>query len=180
MKTGEVPICERGKARASSELNEELRELRPSLVAWGARWGLGPDDAEDLAQEVLLKVLCRRAQFRRHARLSSWVYRIARNESITRARRSTLRAKAESNFNATCPTQLAAGGDPVLRALDARRKISALIRRGLLSKDELELFQMTVLDGLTSGQAGIRMGLRPGSVRSRLSKTAARVRMQVA
>lgn len=163
-----------------ASLDEELSELRQRIVTWAARWGVGPDDAQDLAQDVLLKVVLRFAQFRRESRLSSWAYRIARNEQVNHMRRSVTRSRAEARFVVACPASVNAGDDAVLRALDARRQIETLICRGILSEADLGLFEMMAVEGLSSAEAGSKLGLRSGSVRSRLSLAVARIRREVA
>jgi RNA polymerase sigma-70 factor (ECF subfamily) len=49
-----------------------------------------PADAEDISQEVFLKVFRGFKTFKRDAKLSSWLYRIAYNASIDHLRRKSL------------------------------------------------------------------------------------------
>jgi RNA polymerase sigma factor (sigma-70 family) len=48
------------------------------------------DDVEDVVQEVFIKVYRGLATFRGDARFSTWIYRIARNESINAVRKKTI------------------------------------------------------------------------------------------
>lgn len=54
---------------------------------------LGDTEAEDLAQEVFIKIKKDLAAFRGDAQLSTWVYRIATNAAIDRMRRSSFKKK---------------------------------------------------------------------------------------
>lgn len=168
-----------GAGRTLVSLNEDLRDLRVRILKWAAGWGLRTDDAQDLAQDVLLKVVRNLDEFRGESRVSSWVYRIALNEQVSQARRSMLRLKVEGGFASTRPASEDSCDKAVLRALDARRQVDALLRRGILSAADLSLFEMVAVEGLSSVEAGARLGVPPGTIRSRLSKTAARIQREV-
>ena len=60
---------------------------RHRALAWAVVRGvLGDrDDVEDVLQEVFIKVYRGLPSFRREARFSSWLYRIARNEALNAA-----------------------------------------------------------------------------------------------
>lgn len=60
------------------DFEEIHRRFRPRLHAYLVRLA-GVDEADDLCQEVFLKVERGLAQFRGEARLSTWLYRIASN-----------------------------------------------------------------------------------------------------
>lgn len=58
---------------------------RPEIVRYLSRIA-GPNEAEDLAQEVFLKVGRGLADFRGESEIRTWIYRIARNAAIDRLR----------------------------------------------------------------------------------------------
>lgn len=74
-----------GDGRAFGRLVRKYHNLVFSVVRgiMGQR-----DDAEDVVQEIFIKIFRNLAGYRREARLSTWIYRIARNEAINAARRS--------------------------------------------------------------------------------------------
>lgn len=53
--------------------------------------GLSPDDAQDVLQEVFIKVYRNLNSYNPQMPLSSWVYRIAHNETITHLRKNAAR-----------------------------------------------------------------------------------------
>jgi RNA polymerase sigma-70 factor (ECF subfamily) len=53
--------------------------------------GLGPDDVQDVLQEVFIKVYRNLNSYNPEMPLSSWVYRIAHNEAITHLRKVAAR-----------------------------------------------------------------------------------------
>jgi len=55
---------------------------------------VGPDEAEDVAQNVFLKVHAALQDFRGEAALSTWIYRIATNAALDRLRSASFRQAA--------------------------------------------------------------------------------------
>ncbi|HEX5476022.1 MAG TPA: sigma-70 family RNA polymerase sigma factor [Vicinamibacterales bacterium] len=71
-----IARCRGGDDRAFAELVDQYKDL-----VFGMVWRLAPDraHAEDLAQDVFLKVHRGLPYFRGEARLSTWIYRIVAN-----------------------------------------------------------------------------------------------------
>jgi RNA polymerase sigma-70 factor (ECF subfamily) len=73
-----------GSGRAFMRLVDRYHALVYSVV----RGIMGnSDEVEDVTQEVFIKVYRKLSTFRREARLSTWIYRIARNEAINAVKR---------------------------------------------------------------------------------------------
>jgi len=68
--------------------------FRPRVLCYLARL-VGEHEAEDLAQEVFVKVERGLPRFRGDARLSTWIYRIATNAAVDRMRGASARQSAE-------------------------------------------------------------------------------------
>src|SRR5208283_4988188 len=64
------------------------------------------EDAEEVAQETLLKVFESIDQLRDPNRLKSWVFRIAKNECLMKRRRSIFAPSAELSLDALKPRKL--------------------------------------------------------------------------
>ncbi len=69
-------------------------EFRPKIQRYLTRM-VGAADAEDLTQEVMLKVGRSLQNFRGESRLSTWVYRIATNAALDRLRAPAARQTLE-------------------------------------------------------------------------------------
>src|SRR5919112_5759730 len=78
-----IERCRAGDDIAFSELVDRYKNLVYAIVA---RMVTDPTQADDLAQEVFLKVYRGLPYFRGEARLSTWIYRIVLNV-CTQARR---------------------------------------------------------------------------------------------
>jgi RNA polymerase sigma-70 factor (ECF subfamily) len=74
-----------GDGRAFGKLVRKHHDLVFSVVRgiMGQR-----EDAEDVVQEIFIKIFRNLASYRGDARLSTWIYRIARNEAINTVSRS--------------------------------------------------------------------------------------------
>jgi RNA polymerase sigma-70 factor, ECF subfamily len=82
-----------------------------ALVSFAYRFVRDRETAEELAQEVFLRVHDAAATYRVEAKFTTWLYRIATNVCLNELRRPRFRAAHES-------LDAAAGGDPDSRSLD--------------------------------------------------------------
>ena len=69
-------------------------EYRAKILRYLTRL-VGPDEAEDLMQEVFVKVGQSLETFRGESQLSTWIYRIATNAALDRLRRPSVRHGGE-------------------------------------------------------------------------------------
>jgi len=65
--------------------------FHPRILRYLARL-IGPEEAEDVAQDAFLKISRSLGEFRNESQLSTWIYRIATNAAIDRARSAQYRA----------------------------------------------------------------------------------------
>jgi RNA polymerase sigma-70 factor, ECF subfamily len=76
-----------GVKNGDQELVEELiRVYGPQVFSLALRYLKNREDAEEVSQDVLLKVVTRMDAFRGDAALSSWIYRITFNTAMSRLR----------------------------------------------------------------------------------------------
>src|SRR5215469_1126628 len=71
---------------ADSAFDEVFDRYHRRVVSWCYRIAKNRDRSNDLAQEVFLKAYRHRHSFRGDARLSTWLYAIARNHCLTSLR----------------------------------------------------------------------------------------------
>jgi RNA polymerase sigma-70 factor (ECF subfamily) len=85
-------------ATGGDSLDRLFREIhntfRPKILRYLARL-VGEPEAEDLTQDVFVKVQRGLLRFRGDASLSTWIYRIATNAAVDRMRRTSTRRNAE-------------------------------------------------------------------------------------
>jgi RNA polymerase sigma factor (sigma-70 family) len=155
-----VAAAAAGDERAAAELHRRYRTLVRSAVG---RWHEGAQ-ADDLAQEVWLRAFRSLASFRGDCALGSWLFRIARNVSVSQLRR---RALPEAG-----PTDRPIVERPkdVPLTVDLDRALAGLppgMRRVVWLHD---------VEGWTHEEIGARLGVAAGTSRSQLFKARAKLR----
>lgn len=79
-------LAARARGGSAEAFDTLARRVRARVVGWARAFTRDADDAEDVAQIVLLRLYERVAEFEGRSRFTSWVYRIARNVALNRAR----------------------------------------------------------------------------------------------
>ena len=93
----------RGNEKAFRQLIERYQPMAFSVI----RGILGDrDDAEDVLQNVFIKVYKGLRGFRGEAKLSTWIYRIARNEAVNAARKTGISGPAAEEIDLAAPERL--------------------------------------------------------------------------
>jgi RNA polymerase sigma factor (sigma-70 family) len=72
---------------ADRAFHEVFERYHRRVVAWCCRIARNRETSKDLAQEIFLKAYRHRDAFRGDARLSTWLYAIARNHCLTALRK---------------------------------------------------------------------------------------------
>jgi RNA polymerase sigma factor (sigma-70 family) len=72
-------------------------QFRPRVLRYLTRL-VGEGDAEDLTQAVMLKVSRALPEFRGDSSVSTWIYRIATNTALDKARRKTIEPLSETEL----------------------------------------------------------------------------------
>jgi len=128
------------------------------------------DEAEDLQQEIFLKVFRALDKFHRDADFSTWLSSVARNYCIDRYRASKREKQVLVEDALAYDLAPAASGNPY-RALEEKDRTS-LVRRGL---DQLpgklrEAVILRDLQGLSYLEMAERLALPEGTVKSRINR----------
>lgn len=140
------------------------------------RWALAlsgdADDADDITQEVFVRVFRKRRDFRGEGSFEGWLYRIT-SRVAGRVRRKSNRALPHGVDDDVYTT------DPGAR-LDRQRAV-ALIRTVAesLPMRQREVFVLCDLEGRTPAQAAEMLEMKDGSVRASLFKARAAVRRRI-
>lgn len=152
------------------------------------RWALvrtgDPDEAEDVTQEVLLRLNRHLEKFDGRARFTTWLYRITANVASSRARRERRRADRlrEGRWGAEAVGGLrsigaeggAGGGppDPAGELLDRieSERLVALVRTFLeeLPERQRQVFDLVDLRGHAPAEVAAMLELEGGTVRAHL------------
>jgi RNA polymerase sigma-70 factor (ECF subfamily) len=174
----ERDLIGRMRARDGSAVADLASLYGPQIQQLAFRYLKNREDAEEVAQDVLLKVYRKIEAFRGDAALSSWIYRITFNTAMSRLRsarfnRSAEVAAPESNIDgvpkiASEPadwTSLA--DDQVMRAQMRKKLIDALSHLP-------QVYRVPVLlrdiNGLSTEEASAILKVKPQTLKSRLHR----------
>src|SRR5262245_59652178 len=91
----EIQLVERLRQRDSSAITELASMYSSKIFQLAVRYVKNHEDAEEVTQDVLLKVHQKIDAFRGDAALSSWIYRITFNTAMSRLRNTRSKRLAE-------------------------------------------------------------------------------------
>ena len=129
---------------------------------------VAPEDAEDVTQDVFVRVHRTLSSLRDPATFPAWICRVARNVAIDHARRVRRRPR-ESTLPEGCVAPTAPAGDDELR----ERLLACLAR---LPEAYRETLFLRLAEGLSGPEIAERTGLAPESVRVNLCRGMAMLR----
>ncbi|MEO6213304.1 MAG: sigma-70 family RNA polymerase sigma factor [Vicinamibacterales bacterium] len=135
-------------------------------------------DAEDIAQEVFIKVYRSLDRFRQDAQLTSWMYRIVMNACIDHRRRHSPAASApfgeEAEHKMLNTPEEAPGPEQTTYGLELGEVLEAEVSR--LPQGQRMVFIMRHHQGLKLGVIAGALGLAEGTVKRQLHAAVHRLR----
>ncbi len=143
-----------------------------ALTGFFRRKGAGHQEAEDLSQEVLMRLVQHATAYEPRERFAAYVFRVARNAWIDGRRRQAARpvltamgADADDNLPPD-PVDPAVGPIQVAETADEADRI----RRALsgLSEAHREVFELGVVQELPYAEIGSLLDVPVGTVKSRM------------
>jgi RNA polymerase sigma-70 factor (ECF subfamily) len=177
----DADLVARMRARDESAVVDLDAAYRSRIQQLALRYVKSPEDAEEVAQDVLLKVYLKIDAFRGDAALSSWIYRITFNTVMSRLRgqrmnqrheirEQDLLADVEENGGRVRrePADWSSLGDEVMLRAQLRSSVASAL------KDLPEIYRTPVilrdLQGLTTEEASTKLGIKEQTLKSRLHR----------
>jgi len=172
----------RGDQRAFRELVERFKKKVYYLALDMAG---NPVDAEDISQEVFLKVYRSFGTFRKGAKLGSWLYRITYNASIDCLRRKGAAPQAmadeiiESSADSDAGLPRRGPADPAagLEARQLQDRIASALDK--VSPQEKAVFVLRHYEDLQLKDIALSLGLSVGSVKSYLFRAVRKLQKEL-
>ena len=163
--------AERSRADREAAFHELMGRYHRRVFAVCFRVLNDRSDAEDATQETFVKLARNAASFRGEAKLSTWLYRVARNVCTDHVRYDARRPSTPVDDLTTV------GDEPVVADLVAARDTALSVQAALARLDEpsRRLLLLVAVDGLSYAEAAAVADLAVGTVKSRISR--ARVRL---
>ena len=121
------------------------------------------EDADDLLQDIFLKIWTALPTFRGEAQLYTWVWRIATNETLNWLRREKVRAALRfSSVDAEMERRIQA--DPFFNGTEAQRKLMTAVAR--LPHKQRQVFVMRWWDELSYEEMAQITGTSVGALKA--------------
>jgi RNA polymerase sigma-70 factor (ECF subfamily) len=160
-----IAACRRGEVRAMEMLYHQYRRR----VFGMAHRIVGPSDAEEVAQEVFVRVFRGLASFRGDSALSTWIYRLTVNAALSYLSRRGRRHEVGDEGLVDLPAPPTTERDSALAARieSALTKLPAGYRAILVLHD---------VEGLSHEECAAILECRIGTCKSQLHKARARMR----
>ncbi len=156
---------------------ELYKEFQPRIRRYLSHL-VGPDEAEDVAQDVFAKVSQALPEFRGDSTVSTWIYRIATNSAVDRLRSLSARRLSEVPLDGE---NRATDGSP-----DAEHRVFRKEMRHCLDQyiDKLpasyrSVFILSEDEGLTNPEIADALGISLHTVKIRLHRARLRLRLEL-
>jgi RNA polymerase sigma-70 factor (ECF subfamily) len=141
---------------------------------------LGPEDTEDLLQEVFIKVYQNLNAFDTSLKFSSWIYRIAHNETMAFFRKRRARPHGHAlDVDEAVIANLASESDVLkesMESFDAMRLKEIL---GTLSREYYDVIILQFFEHKTYDEISDILAIPPGTVATRLSRAKAQIKKRM-
>jgi RNA polymerase sigma-70 factor (ECF subfamily) len=177
--SSDTALIERLQAGDDSAVAELAREYGTRVYQLALRYTRNREDAEEVVQDVLLKVRDKIDAFRGDAALSSWIYRITFNTAMSRLRSSRSARYYEVSDEVTPagdaqlprtqePADWSTLGDDVVH----RRQLRDALRAAVAELPAIYRAPVILRDlrGLSTEEASRRLNVKDQTLKSRLHR----------
>ena len=171
-----VRQARRGDSNALAALVESAY---PHVRRWALVHTGDAVEADDLTQDVLIRMIRSLDTFHGSARLETWLYSVTRNAATDRYRKSRHRARLAEQPHVRVELAPRTPEDPA-QALE-REEVASLLRAFFeeLPDRQRQVFDLVELRGLPADEAAELLGIEPVSVRASLFKARRHIRRRI-
>ena len=156
--------------------NKIVRDESEKLYWHLRRMVSSHEDADDLLQEVFLKVWAALPSFRGGSSVSTWVWRIATNEALNFLRREKVRAALRfTSIDAELERKVLA--DPYFNGTEAERNLSRAVAR--LPEKQRQVFIMRYWDDLSYEEISAITGTSVGALKASYHLAQEKIRLNL-
>ena len=141
-------------------LIEEARKFEKNLLNFFWRQGVSVSEGEDLVQETYVRLWNYRHAYKPTAKLSTFLFLLARQVRIDALRRQTRREKREEDWIGEQPT------NEVPKAFGVREDVRWALAK--LSEPLRDVIELGVLQDLPYAEVADILGIPVGTVKSRM------------
>lgn len=166
-------LAARARDGSAAAFESLAARIRGRVVSWAKGFTGDPDDAEDVAQVVLMRLHEHVAEFEGRSQFTSWVYRIAKNVALNRSRGDRRRAALLDAHGAEAEQEAPAP--------DSREHLRALAEQSLsvLTRQQRDVFVAVDLEGRRVIDVAEMLGMSPVAARGCLLRARRAVRLAI-
>ncbi len=159
-----------GRARSgdAAALQELLARSRATIYRWALVHTADEADAEDVAQEVLVRLHGSLHRYHGRSRFTTWLYQVTRNEAFNLRRRLRRRLRLADTLAHEEVMEPDAPRDPLDRLHAARLGDSIQSLLASLPRRQREVFHLADLEGCPLVEAAERLGMSAVTARVHL------------
>jgi RNA polymerase sigma factor (sigma-70 family) len=175
-------LVQQAKEGDKHALESLVRRIQDRVYGLTLRMLGYPVDAEDAAQEILIKIVTHLDSFRQESRFTTWVFRVAANHLLTtRKRLAENQTSSFENYEALLETHLSAEWQDSVpeaeRDLIVQEVMLSCTHGVLLCLDRPHriAFVLSEVFDITSQQGAYILEISPAAYRKRLSRARARI-----
>lgn len=154
----------------SATFGTSLIAISPRLQRYARSLAQNTDVAEDLVQETLLRAWKSRAQFVPDTSLSAWTFTILRNLFFSARRRD----RFHGSYDEVSSQAIIAIGSNQDDVVDLSKVKTAM---ALLPEGQRQALHLVTIVGMTTDEAAERIGAPVGTVKSRVSRARANLKL---
>ena len=179
----EIPavVVRRAKSGDADAMDQLLRHLYPLVSRWTlVRMG-NADDAQDVTQEVMIRVNKHIKRFDHRSKLTTWAYQVTSNAVVDHHRRTRRReATTETGDIDPTPNIVASASISPADGIDAA-EAAGLVRIFFaeLPEKQREVFDLADLQGYRSSEVADMLQMNPATVRGHLFRARRFIRKKI-
>ena len=149
------------------------RRCRDRIRRWALSIVGDPDEAEDVAQAVLLRVHRYLDSYDGEGSFDTWLYRVTRNAALDR----TIARSEEGDFPEAAAAEGRAGPVPRMYARELTALVDVFFRE--LPSRQRQIFDLADLQGYRPAEISEMLEMNPSTVRANLFKARKRIRSRI-
>lgn len=154
-----------------------VRAVHARIHRWALARVADADDAEDVAQRVLVKLHAGLGRWRGRARFTTWLYRMTANEAASWGRRASRRL---DRLRRRAPPVAASVAGPDVADIDRRRLVERATELfGELPRRQREVIDLVDFQGYTPAEAADMLALNHATLRANLFKARRNLRRRL-
>jgi RNA polymerase sigma-70 factor (ECF subfamily) len=164
----ELQLVARLRAGEAAAFDQVYAAYNRRLFSFLARLARSRDVADDLVEEVWLRLVAQRDRLRPDTRFGPWLFTVARNLYLSYCRSRLLADAHRPDAAVGCPADLFCSPFEATAATEFERRLeTALAQLPLASR---EVLLLVGVEGLRPAEAAAICGVSPEAMRQRLSR----------